>query len=458
MGRFFRAGGLLILSVFALLAASSCDKDMSVMLDNGATSDVGITHIDSFTVNTSTVQLDNLPMQATGTLLFGKATLAETGSVTATPFFRIGFSTFANDIPENAVFDSLNLVLAPKKPVYAFGDTTVTQQIAVHRVTEEIALTNLTGGVDQESIPAYVGGPSIFSKQAFAYENTPLGSASFLPRVAAGDSVNVPLDSTLGQTLFDFIRSGDVNVSSNANFHAYFRGLALVPDASNTAVIQFNDTIRVAINYSYMGDDGFPKTGAKVLNITQSEFQHNHIAYDRSGTDFAGLNLSNPEIATTSTAGLTYVQAGTGTVAKLLFPSLQEFVRDETIAINKAELVIETTSAASATPNPALGSLMLYVADERGVPVSFLPTAFGSGVQQANYRPASAREIDENATYVFNMIAYLRDLKVTNRYDRTSLYLSAVLADLFTSLNTSVIAREDGKPKIKLNILYTKFK
>jgi len=264
------------------------------------------------------------------------------------------------------------------------------------------------------------------------------------------------LDSALGQALFGLIRSRDANVSSNANFHEYFRGLALVPDAANTAVLQFNDTIRLAINYSYTGNDGFPKTGSKVLNITQREFQHNHIAYDRSGTDFAALGPGNREIATTSTAGLTYVQAGTGTVAKLIFPSLQEFVRDETIAVNKAELVIETTSEAAATRNPALGSLMLYVADGSGVPVSFLPTAFGTGIQQANYRPG--REIGENATYVFNMIAYLRDLKTTNRYDGTSLYLSAVLADLFTSLNTSVIAREDGKPKIKLKILYTKFK
>jgi len=455
MGRFFRAGGLLALSVFALAAVSSCDKDMSVMLDSGATSDVGIALVDSFTVNTSTVQLDNLPAQATGSLLFGKASLAGTGAVTATPFFRIGFSNFANDIPENAVFDSLNLVLRPKKPAYAFGDTTGVQQIAVHRVTEDIALANLTGGVEQERIPAYVGGPSIFSKQAFAYAATALGSASFLPRVAAGDSVNIKLDAGLGQTLFDLLRNGDVNVSSNANFHEYFKGLALVPDAANTAAVRFNDTVRFAIHYSYTGNDGFPKTGAKVMNITQKEFQHNHIAFDRSGTDFATLDLTNREIATTATAGLTYVQAGTGTVAKLVFPSLQEFVRDETIAVNKAELVIETSSAAANTPNPALGSLMLYVADDRGVPVSFLPQAFSTGVQQANYRPG--REIGENATYVFNMIAYLRDLKTTSRYDGTSLYLSATLADLFSSLNTSVIEREDGKPKIKLNILYTKF-
>jgi len=429
MGRFFRAGGLLAAPVFALVVAGSCDKDMSVMLDSGAASDVGIALVDSFTVNTSTVQLDNLPAQATGSLLFGKVALMGTGSVTATPFFRIGFSRFASDIPEDAVL----------------------QQIAVHRVTEEITLTNLMGGVEREVIPAYVGGPSIFSKQAFAYESTALGSASFLPRVAAGDSVNVKLDAALGQTLFGLIRSGDVNVSSNANFHEYFRGLALVPDATNTATVRFNDTIRFAINYSYTGNDGFPKTGAKVLNITQKEFQHNHIAFDRNGTDFAALDLNNREIAMWLCWNSFWVMFST------LAPVFgQEFVRDEAIAVNKAELIIETTSAASGTDSPALGSLMLYVANESGVPVSFLPMAFGTGVQQANYRPG--REIGENATYVFNMIAYLRDLKTTNRYDRTSLCLGPVLADLFTSTNTSVMAREDGKPKIKLNILYTKFK
>lgn len=60
---------------FTLIIVAACDKDMSVMLDNSATSNVGVTLVDSFTVNTSTVQLTDLPAAGTGILLVGKATV-----------------------------------------------------------------------------------------------------------------------------------------------------------------------------------------------------------------------------------------------------------------------------------------------------------------------------------------------------------------------------------------------
>jgi len=457
MGQFFKGSvGFFALPIFILIMVSSCDKDMSVMLDSGATSDVGITFIDSFTVNTSTVQLDNLPTQATGNMLFGKASITETGSVTSTPFFRIGFSEFNQSIPENASFDSLNLVLRPNASRYYFGDTTVLQKIAVHQVTENIETTTLTRGVEQESIPVFVTGASIFSKQKFNYDPTALGSRSFLPRITSMDSIDIKLDNSLGQTLFDFIQSKDMKVASNTNFQEYFKGLALVPDDNNTVAIGFSDTIQLKINYSYVGIDGLKKTNAKVLNIPQREFQYNHIVYDRTGTAFASLDLNNKEISTTATAGLTYAQGGAGVVAKLTFPSLKEFVRDENISINKAELVIETASPATNTMYPILGNLMLFVADYNGVPTSYLTTPYGAGMQQANYTPGE--DVGKNGTYTFNMIVYLRNLKTTNQYNETSLYLSAGSVGLFNTLNTVLIATENAKPKIKLNILYTKFK
>ncbi|WP_380932306.1 DUF4270 family protein [Sphingobacterium suaedae] len=428
---------------------------MSVTLDNGTAGNVGVSTLDSFTVNTSTVQLTHMPSAATGTLLVGKATVPNAGEVMASSYFRIGFSNVANDIPAAAVFDSLNLVLKPNRARYYFGDTTQIQTIHVHRVTQALETKTPTPSFPNQPLPVYVTGASIFSGQQFNYDNTPLGSLTFRPRVSSVDTLSIKLSQALGQNLFDLIKSGDVRVSSNENFQNYFKGMALVPEAGNSAVFGFTDTLQVKINYSYLGADGNKRTAAKELNITDRTYQYNHISYDRAGTAFESLSTTTPEIKTTATAGLTYVQSGTGVVAKLSFPSLKEFLQDENIAINKAELVIESASNMNSVYGIP-GSLMLFVANPEGIPTSFLTTPYGTGVQQAAYVPSG--QVTGNGTYTFNMIVYLKNVKSTSVYDNTSLYVADVSSGLFNTFNTAFFATENGKPKIKLNILYTKFK
>jgi len=426
------------------------------MLDNSATDNVGVSFIDSFTVNTSTVQLDNLPATATGNILVGRAVVPNIGSLSATSFFPIGFTSFENNIPELAVFDSLNLVLKTHPSKYYYGDTTQTQKISVHRLTETIETTNLIGGIQNKNIPVYVTGATIFTKQKFNYETASLGSLSFAPRVRSLDSLNIRLSQSLGKEIFDMIRANDIKVASNDNFKDYFKGLALVPDANNTTALALNDTIQFKINYSYTGTDGFKKSAAKILSITQKDLQFNHIDYDRKGTSFADLSVSKNEIKTTATAGVTLMQAGTGVVAKMSFPSLKEFLMDENLSVNKAELVIETSTPSTNTMYPIPGSLMLFVADHDNIPINFITSPYGTGIQQAGFIPGN--QTGRNGTYTFNLINYLKSLKSTSSFDDKSLFLSVPSPGLFSTFNTTFIATENAKPKIKLNILYTKFR
>ncbi|QBQ39695.1 DUF4270 family protein [Sphingobacterium psychroaquaticum] len=444
------------LPIFTLIVASACDKDMSVMLDNSATSNVGVSAVDSFTVHTSTVQLDNMPSSATGAILVGKAVIPNLGSVQSTSYFRLGFTSFTNDIPTTAVFDSLNLVLKPSTSRYYYGDTTKVQKFSVHKISEPLETTTLTGGIQNTAIPIYVTGPSIFSKRKFTYETSELGALSFTPHIRAIDSLDIKLNSGIGKEIFDMIQANDIKVASNENFQEYFNGLALVPDKNNSAVIALSDTLQFKINYSYTGTDGFKKTGAKVLVITQRDFQYNNISYDRTGTAFESLSLTNKEVKTSATGGVTFVQSGAGVVAKLSFPSLKDFILDETVSVNKAELVIETSTPSMNTMYPIPGSLMLFVADHDGIPVSYITAAYGSGIQQAGFK--AGNQTGRNGTYTFNLISYLKTLKSTSTYDDKTLYLSTVTPGLFSTFNTAVIATEQAKPKIKLNILYTKFK
>ncbi|MGO1242853.1 MAG: DUF4270 family protein [Sphingobacterium sp.] len=438
-----------------LFLASACDKDMSVVLDNSTTGDVNVALLDSFSVSTATVQMGDLPSSGSGTLLIGKATQDTLGTVKSSAYFRLGLISFAQDIPEAAVFDSINIRLPASKPVYTYGDTTKAQTIRVYKLTEDIELKTLSGGIQNDALPFFVTGPSLFSDQKFAHEPAEIGAATFQPYMNLLDTLKIPINKNVGQEIFDLLKAGDQKVVSNENFYDYFKGLALIPDENNTAVLRFSDTVNVELSYSYIATDGTRKTGAKTLSIVDKSFASNNVEYDRSQTDFKGLTPEN-SIATSATGGLTYIQAGTGVVAKLSFPSLKEFLRDENISINKAELVVETAPRSLNQIFPNSVSASLLVADFTGVPVSYLTDPYIGSIQQVPHIPGT--QTGSNGKFIFNLIQYLKNVKSNSAYDESSLYLTTNMTELSNSFNTTFLATVNGKPQIKLNILYTKFK
>lgn len=437
-----------------LFTQSSCNKDFGISLGN-PNEDLGVTLLDSLTIRTSTVQLEYVPTSNTGSLLVGKVNQAEIGSTIASSYFRVAFASFANDIPADAVFDSVNLVLTPNPAKYYLGDTTQSQTIYVHRVNETIETKTIPSVSGINTIPIYVTGPAIFTDQKFDYDATALGALTFSPRVNTIDSLNIRLEDSFGEDIFNMINAADPIVSNNDRFQQYLKGLVLVPDDANSALVGLNDTVYLDLNYSYMGSDGFTKTGKKTITTGSSAYQYNHIDYDRSGTAFATLDGANWELPSSSTNGDVFLQAGTGVVAKLEFPSLGQFLNEPNMAVNKIELVIETTGV-NYGDFRSPSSLMLLIADKHtGVPVSFVRTPYAASIQNAVLAPGNA--FGKRSSYTFNLIDYIKTVNnIANA--ETCLYLTVSSPDLFSIANMAVIAKEDDQPKIKLNIVYTKFK
>ena len=129
-------------------------------------------------------------------------------------------------------------------------------------------------------------------------------------------------------------------------------------------------------------------------------------------------------------------------------------MNNPSIAINKAELVIEVPNgAASIFDQPQ--SLVLMVASNNGNPISLLTSPYSTTTQQATL--VRGNDFGSNGTYTFNLIEYLTKIKTT-AYNNTSLYLSLPTSGLFSTGNRLILAKDnENDPKIKLNILYTKF-
>lgn len=432
----------------------SCDKDTSISLGR-ADENIGVITMDSMTVFTATHQLLNLPSTGTGRVLIGRAFQENIGAISSSSYTRLLFESLNNDIPSEAIFDSVNVILRPAQDRYYYGDTTKNQQIAVHRVTEEIKTTDITNSIDNFNTPIYVTGPTIFNNQSFSYESTALGKLNFKPLVKSMDSISVKLDYNFGKDLFDKVVSNDYNVNTNESLMNYLKGIVLIPDNNNTVMLGLSDSIYVNLNYSYIGSDGFKKTGVKSLVTASKAYQFNNITYDRSGTPFATLdNQQNRTLESDVTNGQVLIQAGAGVVAKIDIPSLNEFMNNKDIAINKIELIVETTGRNYGYyPNP--NALMLLVQNKNGVPVSYITSPFSNTIQNASLVMGS--ETGVNTSYTFNLIDYVNKVN-TPLYQGTSLLLSSSSPALFNSSNAALLATENGKPKIKLNIVYTKFK
>lgn len=431
----------------------SCDKDTSISL--GTTDEnFGVTSVDSMTIYTSTYQLLDMPSAGTGVILSGKYMQPNTGSVTSTSYLSLILEQLGNDIPSNATFDSVNLVLKPSNNRYYYGDTTKMQKIAIHRLNEDIKTKNITTDIDNFKTPVYVTGATIFNTQKFAYDSTPLGSTSFLPNVRSMDSISIKLDNNFGKDLYDKVINNDWNVTTDQSLLQYFKGIAIVPDVNNSVLLGLSDTVSLNLNYSFIGSDGFIKKGKKSLITASKSLQFNNIEYDRTGTPYAAINENNRGLMSSQTNGNVLLQSGTGLVAKLNIPSLNEFVNGEDIAINKIELIVETTGK-NYGPYPNPNSLMLLIENSNGIPISYVTNPFSTTIQSAIFIPGNETGI--NGRYIFNLIDYVKNINNTT-LKNSSLLLATSSPALFNSGNTAFIATENGKPKIKLNIVYTKFK
>ncbi|WP_159637067.1 DUF4270 family protein [Sphingobacterium composti Ten et al. 2007 non Yoo et al. 2007] len=454
MSQLLRFKYLYFLSIISALSLfASCNKEMSVSLDE-IDEDIAVTFIDSFTVHTSTYQLNYLPSSATGNILVGKVRSNDLGSIKSTSYLRLALDSYTDNIPEGAVFDSVNVVLRPNNVRYYYGDTTQIQTLSVHKVTQEIVTTNILSSIDSYNAPVYVNGPTIFSDKKFAYESSALGTGQFRPYVNSIDTISLRLTDEFGKDLFDKINTNDFNVSNIEAFQSYLKGIAIVPEDNNTVVLGFNDTLNIHLNYSYVGSDGFKVTGKKVISNYSPSYQYNNVEYDRTGTPFEGLSGSNREISFQQANRSAVIQSGTGLATKIKIPTLKEFMYNENISINKAELIIETEALGSGN-YPAPSSLMLIVSDKNGLATNYVPSPFANTIQQATYMPGN--DVGQNGKYIFNLIDYIKNIN-TNRYIDTDLLISTITPALFGTVNTAKIATENGKPKIKLNIVYTKFR
>ncbi|MFD2598153.1 hypothetical protein ACFSQ3_04235 [Sphingobacterium corticis] len=440
---------------------SSCEKDMAIALNNDNVDALSLASVDSLSAYITNVNLGHIPTSGAGAILLGKYNRDGVGSFSVAPYFQVEPENYTfNDIPEDARFDSIELILRTHTRLHVQGDTTKPHVIRAHRLAERLQTTTLqAGGINNVEIPFYVQTPAIFGQQTFQTQEAPLGELTYLPRPGARQRLAIRLQDAFGKDLFDKMKSGDSRVSSSANFTDYMHGFAIMPDSANTSVIAYNDTIQAAIHYSYIGEGGLRTNAQKNLVIRNYNLKYNKFSADRRGTTFQSLAVGSP-VAGSQTNGVGLIQAGTGASVRIDIPSLREFLQTPGLAVNKMELEVEVNARQELMfPLPKeQDAPVLYLANTSNVALDFIRSPFAAAnsneIQTGVF--VEGNNTGMNPKYTFNLIQYVRTLNSESTGPQT-LILSLPPSTLVGTANSLVIANEDNKPKIKLNILYTKF-
>jgi hypothetical protein len=234
--------------------------------------------------------------------------------------------------------------------------------------------------------------------------------------------------------------TADLIFTDNAAFQSFLHGFYVVTNMFDPGGIHYLDiNSSTTLLTLYYNDSMSFDFEIDLASAWTNRFHHNF-----DGTD-VGAQLDDPSLGDS----LVYVQAGAGVQVKIELPHITNWVKDQDIAVNKAELVLKVYDDGMLDDYPVPENLFILGAGEYAVITDQFEgaTHFG-GTYDAT-----------NKTYSFNIARYIHELLYEGR-PNDGLYL-IVPNNLLTSGSVvsanRVILGGPGHSTLgmKLNMIYT---
>ncbi len=425
-------GYVLMLTILLLyfFSCNNSDEDFTLgkdFIDNTTE----IIHVDTFSLELSTVKIDSVITSATETILVGCYVDGNFGRVIAQSYFQIGLpSTF--DIQSDDRFDSLTLVMPYS--TYYYGDTNAIQQIDVYRLSEKLDISYY------------------YNTSEVDYFSSSIGQKRYYPRPNRDSIVEIRIDDFLGQDIFEKMKYETEEVSSSEEFQNYIYGFVVVPNESeSSSIIGFNNVdLKVKMYTSRVEEDieeiiyHFPSSSVN--------YQFNQIKSDRTGTVLENLIFQEEELISSTTNNKSYVQAGIGIVTKIKFPYLESIFFDENDLILSVELRIKPEIESYEGNFPE--SLALYETNQNNNVVIELQDEDGASV-------ISTFNLDDmyhlDTYYSFDLTDFLQEQLDEGYIDNERGLLITVPAPEYnSSLERLIISNDKGidkRPVLKITYL-----
>lgn len=413
----------------------SCYKKEINFGDDPENNYTRLVYTDTITVRHSTVLTDSFITSGLSNMLIGKYQDPYLGTVDTRAFFRFNTISSSAEIPTNAVYDSLTLILRLNH--YYYGDTSLPQTINVDELSQAISLSY----ADQ-----------LYNTSDVAVKSPSLGKRTIRIRPAKDDSITIRLDDVKGMELFNKIKQRSTEITDPSEFLNYFKGVRISVNSSDlTAVygMKAADSIVMRLNYHTIS----PLPENKFLDFTMEtgSYSFNQITPDRSGTGLPSSAAGGREIASSQTNGMAFTQYGTGLLLKLTFPSLRTLLNnDDIVRLLKADLIVRPVQQSFDYNRHKLPA-KLYLASTNGTNSIGATIPDSTGADQL-IEPAFDFIHGENTHYRFNVTGYINELLTTTG---TSDYGFFLMEELSTSTRqvTRAVINADGTGHYKTELL-----
>jgi len=427
---------ILVLFVLGLLI-NACDENPQqfTLGEEFIESQTQLNVIDTFTVKLSTVIYDTVITSATQNILVGNYRDDAFGKIKSNSYFQVGIPD-SFDVEEEDVYDSLNLVITYNN--YSYGDTTLSQEIVVHQLSEKIELNDDF---------------AITSQTTFAYDNSQIGSIIYTPKPHnTFDTLAIKINDAVGIDLFTKLKEESEIFDNNDNFLNYFHGLVLMgSDAYEGSIIGFKANAASAklLMYTTRGDIDSKRIlyEFKLENFAK---QYNNITYDFTSTPLENLTEQRNELSGNETGGISYLHGGIGLALRVDFPSFSEFLMRERGTILEAELSIAPQQG-SYNEFDLPSGLLMYKSGKKN-------REGGLVVDSQGAIASSKLTIDnlyhENTAYTFDVTKFLNDELADSYVDpENGLLITLSSTAMSTKFHRLIANANDQNTKLKIYYL-----
>lgn len=411
----------------SLLLCMACEYSDSIGLGLVEEEQFDMIFLDTATVKISTVLFDSLPTSGTGRTLVGYHADETYGTTTAQFFFQVGLDSLG-DYPDEdkATYSRTSLVLPYDD--YAYYDTTQLQTYYLYRVTEEME---------------YEDDGSLYNSSRFAYDTTQyIGMLSLHLRPHKDGSVEMPLDDSLGNELFELAREQADLLSSESDFLEQYPGFVLVPDPANTTVVGFGNTTHIKIYYQEGSEE------EELVFPVANHIYYTQLVHDRSQTLFAPLQQQSRELAIEETDDQAYLQGGVGTAIRIEFPHLKSLLAlGNGVFITEAFLRLNPIKSTFGGDTPLPTDLAVYQVDGLNRIVDTYDATFTLYIDQ---------EFKEDTYYSLPISAFLNTQLSTNQDSEQALLILLPEETYYSTVDRMVVGGESSEDPSVLELFLLK--
>lgn len=336
-----------------LLSLYACDNDLTTIGDNLIPNDRYV-EVKRFILDeTSTIKLDSFPTSALSStsaflLTMGNIQDYYTGETKATPYFQVTPTGFATSVTweSNCMFDSLTLKIP--NPVTLAGDTTSYQTFDLYQLAEHMVY-DIDNPIfcNIDSLPWY----------------KKLSTLTIYPQQDSYTrELYFKINDTIGQNLFDRMRSRDPMFEDGYKFMDYLKGLAIVPRDDNSLLTSLTASgIELRCYYHIGAKEGlyfsFPTSSGSSYAYTNIKYKHTESAKFKAIKD-ATFRDSIPF----QKENMAVIEGMNGFMLKMKVPSIIESIKYQTIV--KAEIELKpNTDIWENIPEPQLLSVYVVSSD-----------------------------------------------------------------------------------------------